>query len=252
MSSIYDALQRLQHNGDPDKPSLPLTSRGRRPIRPALAAGIAAASVALIVSVALTVVWFSKPEPAAVPAQRPAAPAPLAPPPAPAVQPSQDPALMLAEARELKEQGKFMAAAAIYNRLLALSPERLELYFELGALQTSAGNLDEALVVYDKGLSVHHDEPRLLNNMGTVLLKKGELSSAVGYFEQAQARAPDFVEPVYNLACAYARLKEPAKAIRNLKKASEMHPDVAAWAAGDPDLKSLEGNAEFDALVARQ
>lgn len=252
MSSIYDALQRLQQSSGDDSKPQPLSLRRNRPLKPAVAAGIIAVSVGVIVVGALVAINLahSRPAPqpfrvqpvAAMPAAQPASPGdlPLA---------ASDPAALLAKARQLKAQGDLAAAAAVYNQLIDKNVDDLDVYLELGALQVGAGNLDEALVVYDKGLSLHKDEPRLLNNMGTILLKKGEFSSAAGYFEQAQAKAPDYVEPVYNQACAYARLGEKRKALALLKKACLMNPAAASWAAGDSDLKSLAGQPEFDALV---
>ena len=251
MSSIYDALQRLQQAGGEDAKPLPLNLRSRRPLKPAGAAGIIALSVGVIVAVALLVIHLTHPKPAQ-PVSVQAAPVNQTLGPAPAFnQPpvASDPAAILAEARQLKAQGDLAAAAAAYKRLVDKNSDDLDVYLELGALQVGAGNLDEAMVAYDKGLSIHRDEPRLLNNMGTILLKKGEFSSAAGYFEQAQAKAPDYVEPVYNQACAYARLGEKRKAMALLKKACAMNPAAASWAAGDSDLKPLAGQPEFDALV---
>ena len=250
MSSIYDALQRLQQASNSSEPALPLCSKSRPRLTPGLVVALGLIAVVVLGLVIVVIVKFVGAEPAAV--VQPVAPPPAVRPLSPAPPVIEDPALLLAEARRLKGQGDSKAARDYYNRLLDKGSAPLEAYFELGALQFKSGNLDEALVVYDKGLAAHRDDPRLLNNMGTILLEKGETVSAVGYFEQAQTRAPDFVEPVYNLACAYARLGESAKAVNYLKKACAMHPDVSAWAAGDADLRTLAGNAEFDALVERQ
>ena len=60
------------------------------------------------------------------------------------------------------------------------------------------------------------------------------------------------MEPVYNLACAYARLGDPARAVLNLRKACRLDPEAKKWAATDPDLSILRGRRDFDRMIGAQ
>lgn len=53
----------------------------------------------------------------------------------------------------------------------------------------------------------------------------------------------------YNLACSYARMAEPARALESLRRAIELGYDDADWMTEDEDLTSLRALPEFADLV---
>lgn len=54
---------------------------------------------------------------------------------------------------------------------------------------------------------------------------------------------------IYNLACFYARNGIPANALKNLKTAFDLKPDLIAWAKQDSDLDGLRELVDFKALI---
>jgi len=52
----------------------------------------------------------------------------------------------------------------------------------------------------------------------------------------------------YSLACYWARAGDHAEAIRHLRSAVDQGM-VLAWVARDPDLESLHGHPEFEAII---
>ncbi len=55
---------------------------------------------------------------------------------------------------------------------------------------------------------------------------------------------------VYNLACVFAAVDRPQKAIEALAKALRLNPDLRAWSLEDPDLAPLHGHPDYEALYA--
>jgi len=56
---------------------------------------------------------------------------------------------------------------------------------------------------------------------------------------------------LYNAACLYASLQEPERAIEALDQAFEAGYTNVVWLKNDPDLVSLHGLPEFQAMLQR-
>jgi len=136
-----------------------------------------------------------------------------------------------------------------YVEAVAAEPDSVAAYLKIGGDYYESGEYDEALHVYTKALEYYTDDARILNNIGIVMLAKGEMDKAIGYFAHSETISKDYVEPVYNIACAHALMGNQAKALSALKKASELNPQVLKWAAQDPDLGNLKGIAVFDEMI---
>ena len=139
-----------------------------------------------------------------------------------------------------------------YVQAIGLAPDKVDAYLKLGGLYYESGDYDKALLTYTKALRYFRSDARILNNVGSVLLAKGDMDKAIGYFVHANRVSGDFVEPLYNMACAYAKMKNPSEALSAFKKAYALNPEVRLWAIQDPDLEYLRGNMEFDAIIHLQ
>ena len=132
------------------------------------------------------------------------------------------------------------------------APETVEAYLTRGGRYYESGEYDRALLTYEEALEYFKDDARILNNIGSVLLARGELERALEHFFLSNSANRNFVEPMYNMACAYAMKNDQAQAILALKKAYILNPDVKQWAAEDPDLETLRGNRDFDEIIHGQ
>ncbi|MEA2102524.1 MAG: tetratricopeptide repeat protein [Thermodesulfobacteriota bacterium] len=124
-------------------------------------------------------------------------------------------------------------------------------YIELGSRYFDKGDYEGALGVYTQALESFGDDFRILNNMGSVLLARGEPQQAIVFFLRAHDLFDDSAEPVYNMACAYAKTGQDILAMDALAKALDMNSEVRTWAAHDPDLMRLKGKKAFDVLITR-
>jgi len=53
----------------------------------------------------------------------------------------------------------------------------------------------------------------------------------------------------YNIACAYAKLENIPEAVANISKAIAFGFDNLETVRADPDLRSIQGSPEFEALM---
>jgi tetratricopeptide (TPR) repeat protein len=107
----------------------------------------------------------------------------------------------------------------------------------------------EAEAVYMEILRGNPGHIASLNDIGALYLHEGKYSDAIIHLEKAIRLKPDFVNPCYNLACAYALNNEPEKGMAYLEKAVDIDKEVMAWAKNDPDLKNLRSQSGFMALI---
>ena len=85
-------------------------------------------------------------------------------------------------------------------------------------------------------------------------LHQGDAARAITLQEATAAHLRELDDPnvtaygVYNLACVYARTGRTQDAIRALDEALHLRPQLIEWSKQDPDLDSLRGNPDFQAL----
>ncbi len=239
MSSIYDALRRIQ--GEKGSWIAPLERKGPTVVDRGKIGWIAAGAVALVLVCSAGVYLMmrdSSGEEAKVP------PSPAAVQGAPAPMAASLPQAVPAAAPPDRAFQQAPAAPA--------SPETLEGHLAAGDRYFTEKDYANALLSYTKALHYFGKDVRVLNNIGNVYLAQGQPAKAIHYFEESNGISKDHVEPVYNLACAYARLGDPARAVLNLRKACRLDPEAKKWAATDPDLSILRGRRDFDRMIGAQ
>lgn len=237
MSSIYEALKRSQaSSSEPSRSEAPGTPRGR-----GIYLIIAAAIVISSAITAAAIHWLGSNRPGTsfeTVVEQPAATA--------------DPERiidLMNRADRLHRKDDQEGAIAAYRAVIELAPEYADAYLRLGELYYGAGRFDEAFVTMTTALKLRPDDARLLNNMGSVLLAKDNAAEALNYFVQARRNSADYVEPLYNMACAYAKLNKKDAALSSLRQAADMQPEVRLWASRDQDLAPLRGDRDFESIV---
>jgi tetratricopeptide (TPR) repeat protein len=77
------------------------------------------------------------------------------------------------------------------------------------------------------------------------LFERGEYEAAKRMLDALVTDFPDAAGPLYNLACAEARLGERDAALEHLARAVELNPGFAGLARDDEDLASLRDDPRF-------
>jgi len=88
-----------------------------------------------------------------------------------------------------------------------------------------------------------------LYDRGVIELNRGEYVAAQELFERALKRDPDAAHIHYGLAATRARLGAIDTALKSLRRALDLQPNLRIRAQRDHDLNSLRSDPEFDQLV---
>ncbi len=100
----------------------------------------------------------------------------------------------------------------------------------LGNVYFETGRYDEAIAAYREALDSAPDNPRLLYNLGSALMKKGDEFAAMEYFKKAGAadRIGEVAHRAYSrLGVIYTERKDFAEAEKYLKEAVSIRPNDA-------------------------
>jgi len=240
MSSIYEALQRSQQGKPPVAAPATLTEKSSRNV--GVLISVALFSIALVVA-GIVVFGFSG-------AKKNTQEHRLMP-PAVAVPSSENSFDETASAVFHAGEERSLPGDAETKALIEGHGD-VETSLSLGAAFYERGDYENALLTYMEVHRYYRSDIRLLNNIGSVLLALGKAEKAVEFFMQAQKQSSTTVEPVYNIACAYALMKKRDAALESLLAAVAMHPEVAEWARNDPDLSFLSGDPVFEAILERR
>ena len=128
------------------------------------------------------------------------------------------------------------------------TPDAMELY-ERGKQHHRGGRLNRAKMWYERALIADPGCVVALNNLGVLLIKGRNYPAAQTRFEKAIRLKPEYVDPFYNLVCLFALTDRPEQALRYLKRAISMHPEVKTWAKDDTDLEKLRNQPGFGKIV---
>ncbi|WP_427309048.1 tetratricopeptide repeat protein [Cupriavidus sp. H39] len=123
----------------------------------------------------------------------------------------------LAQGRAL-EPFDVQRAEAAYLRAVALHPETLDAYLNLGCLLADQHRLDEAISLYETALALLPNEPELHFNLGVALEDTGAIQAALSAYERSIELAPGDADAHYNAARLHHELGHMQKAIRHFNQ----------------------------------
>ena len=121
-----------------------------------------------------------------------------------------------------------------------------------GATGRATGEHEEALKAFKTAMNLPGSRPDVVRTRtlsgpspvgGSAGGTEGKLVMSLDEFEMQAAH--------YNIACAYARLRNVPESVANLKVAFDCGFDNYATVRSDPDLSEVHGTAEFEALMDR-
>lgn len=131
-----------------------------------------------------------------------------------------DPAALAREAFEDAlglEEGDPAAAAAAYDRALALDPTLSDAYVNLGRLRHASGDAREAARLYQVALERSPDDAVLHFNLALALEDTRGADAAIEHYERALALDPEFADAHYNVAGLYEQSGRGTDAFRHYR-----------------------------------
>ena len=118
-------------------------------------------------------------------------------------------------------------AVVQYQKALTLNPEHLEAHANLARALVSKRKFADAIPHFQKALVLTPESADLHNRLGNALAESGRLDEATLHFEKALALNPRYAEAHSNLGRALVAKKQPDQAIPHFEKALEIAPGFA-------------------------
>jgi serine/threonine protein kinase/Flp pilus assembly protein TadD len=160
-------------------------------------------------------------------------------------------------ARTSFQRGDLTKAAELYEQSTRLNPDDYQavsllvaVYHGLGREAEAVATERRALLLAEKHLEIHPDDPRALYLGATILVRTGDHKKGFEWATRALAIDPEETSILYNVACVYALLGRTEDALGCLTKVMESGTFYKNWAAKDSDLDSLRSDPRFHALIS--
>jgi tetratricopeptide (TPR) repeat protein len=128
---------------------------------------------------------------------------------------------------ELLGKGQLDDAMIHFQKTLAIKPDHAEAQNNLGNVFFGKGQMDEAVAHYQKALEIKPDYASAHNNLGNVFLGRGELNQSIAHYLKAIEIRPNLAEAHNNLGLVYREQGKIEEAIRRYQRALALRPDYA-------------------------
>jgi tetratricopeptide (TPR) repeat protein len=140
----------------------------------------------------------------------------------------------------LTDQGQAVAGAREARAVLKQEPKNLAALSNLGFALLQQNLLEEAIAVYETGVSVDPNSAVMHYNLGLALKQKDSLSEARNHLERAKELDGNLIEAHYTLGIVYWQQGEFEPAAAEFRAAVESAPDYAeAWAMYGTVLRQM-------------
>jgi tetratricopeptide (TPR) repeat protein len=159
-------------------------------------------------------------------------------------------------ARMLSQQQKFAEAYAAFETASKLDPENPAIHAGMGQIRFAERRYADAEPLLNRAITAGFRNPQLYGQLAYSQLAANKNAEAIKTYEAAfQIGIPPGANTrglaYYNMACAYARLKNIDKAFEMLGKAIDEGYTVRASFETDTDLADMRSDARFKALLDR-
>ncbi len=129
-----------------------------------------------------------------------------------------------------------------------LADQELDAGCRLDSLRRRS-QLDFEIEFFERILSRDPNYVEVLTNLGDLFAQKGCHRRALQVDLRLVQLQPKNEMAMYNLACSHALLRQKTKALEALHHAVMLGYADHDFMLNDPDLSSLHGNGEFQALI---
>ena len=123
--------------------------------------------------------------------------------------------------------GQLDDAILAFQRALSIKPDYAEAYNNIGNALKDQDKIKEAIDAYNKALSIKPDYAEPFNNMGNALRDQGRLNEAIKVYKKALSIKPDYAEAYNNMGIALTEQRRLEEATEAYTKALSIKPDYA-------------------------
>lgn len=128
------------------------------------------------------------------------------------------------DGRLFHQQEKLSAAERAYRKAIKAEPNFVEAYNNLGNVLVDRGQLQQAFGAYQNALKIIPNHPMLLNNLGHVLQLQDEGEKAIRWFNKAIDQDPDYADAYVNLGNALRDRGSQKEALGAYQRAIKINP----------------------------
>ena len=148
-----------------------------------------------------------------------------------------------------RDLGKLDDAATSYHKALDIHPNYVEAHFNLGNVLQDLRQLDEAVVSYQRALAIQPDYVDAYNNLGNALQDLGRQEQAADSYKKALALNADFADAHLNLGIALQGLGNNEEALTCHRRAIALAPENDSfWAALATSMSTIAFTSVDDRL----
>jgi len=127
-------------------------------------------------------------------------------------------------ARTVRQAEVWRDSEALWSNVIRLYPRNEMAYVARGNARGSSGRVDDAFHDLITARSLGSHRGNLYDGLGNAFGSRGQLDSAVVMYDRGLALEPNMGRTYYNRAIAYLRLQRPADALADLERARELVP----------------------------
>lgn len=126
------------------------------------------------------------------------------------------------------EAGNFAAAVESFKKATDKFPENIEANYNLAICYLRLENVEEAISILEKLLSLRNDLPEVYLALGEAYFKRGDGEKALAGFKQALGLQPDNFRVYYDLGIIYYKNDQMDQAIASFKQARTLNPEFSS------------------------
>jgi protein O-GlcNAc transferase len=152
---------------------------------------------------------------------------------------------LLNQAARLHQAGNLAEALVLYEEALSLNPNIPEALSNLALALKDLGQPDAAIARYQQALALKPNAPEILSNLGIVLRDQSRTNEAIDCYQKALALKPSYPAALSNLGNA---LKDQGR----FDEAITCYQQALALKHNYPEALSNLGNAIFDLHYSEQ
>ena len=123
------------------------------------------------------------------------------------------------------QHGYYDQAEESFRQVVAAKPDNAEGYYNLGTLSLRRGDLTEARAYLEKTVKLRPSYPEAWNNLGMIAAQQGQKGQAIQNFQQALSYRPDYATALLNLGNVYRQQGDYKQAEQSLAQALRLDPN---------------------------
>jgi protein O-mannosyl-transferase len=126
-----------------------------------------------------------------------------------------------------RQSAMYTNIETLWQITIERNPKAWMAHNNLGTVMLQKGQVDNAIFHFRKALEIKANHADAQANLGSALLQKGELDEAIAQYDKALEIKPDYALVHYDLANALLLKGQVDEAVAQYKKALEIKPDYS-------------------------